>query len=349
MYWLEFAGEDDVLAGTEALVATESLQLRGAGVAVAETVVPERLTTLGLTRGAGAVVAVVEASLSAAEDALKTASLPTTGSVAVRARDVRGTTGIDTQAAERRLGAVLSAAGRPVDLTTPDHELRVLFAGPDVGRDPAGGGPHDPVTTGLVQDTSDEAICVLGWRHAHDWRAFAKRQPTERPFFQPGSMAPALARVCVNLSRIEPGAVLVDPMCGTGGIVLEAGLVGAVPLGVDASKQMVQGTKQNTQAYLDRQPTLVQGDARRLPLAADSVGAVVADIPYGRQSPLTGGERGQLAQETLTEAARVSPRAVIVADRSLASAATTAGWTIEAVLRRRVHRSLTRYLHVLQR
>lgn len=349
MYWLEFAGEDDVLAGAEALVATEGLRLRGAGVGVADTIDLERIRTLGLTRGTGPVIAVVDASVTAAEDALQAAELPETGSVAVRARDVRGTTGIDTQAAERRLGAILADAGHRVDLTAPEHELRVLFAGGEIGRDPAGGGANDPLATGLLQANSDGAICVLGWRHAHGWRQFTDRQPTDRPFFQPGSMAPELARVCVNLSRIEPGAVLVDPMCGTGGVLLEAGLIGAVPLGLDASKRMVYGTQQNTRRYLDTQPTLLRGDARRLPLASDSVGAIVADVPYGRQSPLTGGGREQLTQETLTEAARVSPRAVVVADRSLVPAATTAGWTVEAVLRRRVHRSLTRYLHVLGR
>lgn len=349
MYWLEFAGEDDVLAGVEALVATRGLELRGAGIAVAEAIDTARLRTLGLTRGAGAVIDVVEASIGAAEAALEATALPTAGSVAVRARDVRGTTGVDTQAAERRLGAVLTDAGRPVDLTAPDHELRVLFAGPTVGRDHAGGGEYDPLTTGLLDAPTDGAVCLLGWRRAHDWRQFGDRQPTDRPFFRPGSMAPSLARVCVNLSQVTPGEWLLDPMCGTGGVLLEAGLIGACPLGIDANTTMVRGSRKNTAAYLEAVPPLFQGDASRLPLAADSVAAVVADIPYGRQSPLTGTSRAKLTQAALAEAARVGSRAVFVADRSLVAPATAAGWTVEAVCRQRVHRSLTRRLHVLGR
>lgn len=348
VYWLEFAGEDDVLAGAEATVATTGLTLRGAGVAVAEAINPTRIQTLGLTRGVGPVIDIVEASLPAAEAALEAAPLPETGSVAVRARDVRATTGIDTQAVEARLGAVLTAAGHPVDLTAPDHELRVLFAGPEIGRNAAAGGPKEPLSTGFVRATARDAVCLLGWRTADGWRQFGDRQPTDRPFFQPGSMAPTLARVCVNLSRIQPGAWLLDPLCGTGGVLLEAGLIGARPLGSDASAKMVHGSRANTAAYLETVPPIFRGDARRMPLAANSVGAVVADLPYGRQSPLAGESHTQLTREALAEAARVSPRAVFVADRSLIEPAHATGWTVEAVCRRRVHRSLTRYLHVLR-
>jgi tRNA (guanine10-N2)-dimethyltransferase len=45
----------------------------------------------------------------------------------------------------------------------------------------------------------------------------------------------------------------------------------------------------------------------------------------------------------------VSPRAIVVADRSWRDEALDAGWRLEDLFERRVHRSLTRYVHVLER
>jgi tRNA (guanine10-N2)-dimethyltransferase len=51
----------------------------------------------------------------------------------------------------------------------------------------------------------------------------------------------------------------------------------------------------------------------------------------------------------LGEVRRVAPRAVVVADRPVAGEARATGWTVAARHERRVHRSLTRHVHVLTR
>jgi tRNA (guanine10-N2)-dimethyltransferase len=51
----------------------------------------------------------------------------------------------------------------------------------------------------------------------------------------------------------------------------------------------------------------------------------------------------------LAEAARVAPRAVMVADRDWRGPAREAGWAVDAAFERRVHRSLTRHVLVLDR
>ena len=62
---------------------------------------------------------------------------------------------------------------------------------------------------------------------------FEESKPHKRPFFYPGSMNPKLARCMVNLSRIHEGELLLDPFCGTGGILIEAGLIGCKVVGSD--------------------------------------------------------------------------------------------------------------------
>ncbi len=46
------------------------------------------------------------------------------------------------------------------------------------------------------------------------------RKVTHRPFSLPISLHPKLARALVNLARVPMGGVLLDPFCGTGGILL---------------------------------------------------------------------------------------------------------------------------------
>jgi tRNA (guanine10-N2)-dimethyltransferase len=147
-------------------------------------------------------------------------------------------------------------------------------------------------------------------------------------------------------------------MCGTGGVLVEAGLVGADVLGVDAQAKMARGATQNLDRYLaasESPPDLpapgtfqtMQGDATALPLRDGSVDGVVFDAPYGRQSKIASRDLSGLVSGALAEARRVASQAVVVGDRSWADAADTAGWTVESTFERRVHRSLTRYVLVL--
>jgi len=86
-----------------------------------------------------------------------------------------------------------------------------------------------------------------------------------------------------------------------------------------------------------------------LPLADDAVDAAVVDVPYGRQSKIEAESLDTLVSDALAEVRRVAPRAVVVGDRSWAVTAREAGWTIQAQFERRVHRSLVRYVLVLER
>jgi tRNA (guanine10-N2)-dimethyltransferase len=326
VYGLELAGEDDAFAAREAACAVTAgaVDRVAPGLATAHGVSLDRLRTLAYTRRAVALLGRCPAAVDAARLLVETARIERTGTVAVRARDVRATAGVDTRRAERELGAVLVDRGFAVDLDDPDHELRALFAA----------------------DT-----CLVGWLAAESVRDYGDRRPTDRPFFQPGSMSPLDARALANLAGAAPGRTLLDPMCGTGGVLIEAGLAGARPIGVDAQSKMVRGARRNLRAYLDRSgdAALLRGDATRLPTAADAADGVVFDAPYGRQSKIASHDLADLVGGALVEARRVAPRAVVVADRSWRAAAVRAGWTVETTFERPVHRSLTRHVHLLER
>jgi len=136
-------------------------------------------------------------------------------------------------------------------------------------------------------------------------------------------------------------------MCGTGGVLIEAGLLGAHPLGTDAQSKMVRGARQNLGHFLD-DFDVARADATSLPLRDDSVAAAVFDAPYGRQSKIESHDLADLVGGALAEVRRVADRCVLVADRDWRDEAAEAGWTVESRFERRVHRSLTRYVLVLE-
>lgn len=323
VYCLELAGEDDAFAACEAESAADAVDVVAPGLATAGGVFPERLRTLAYTHRASELVGRSDASVESAQCLLDAANVDRTGSVAVRARNVHGATNVSTQDAERTLGNVLVDRGFSVDLDDPDHVLRALFSG---------------------------NTCLLGWLAEESVRDFGSRKPTDRPFFQPGSMAPLDARAFVNIAGAAPETTILDPMCGTGGILLEAALVGSRVVGADAQWKMARGSQTNLSALTPEATwDVLRGDATSLALDDDSVDGVVFDAPYGRQSKIARHDLRDLVAGALSEAARVSSRAVVIADRSWEEAAVDAGWTLDHLFERPVHGSLVRFVHVLSR
>ena len=109
---------------------------------------------------------------------------------------------------------------------------------------------------------------------------FEESKPHKRPFFYPGSMSPKLARCMVNLSRVKEGQLLLDPFCGTGGILIEAGLIGCKVVGSDIYWKMKNGTAINLEHYGITDYRTFNLDVRELKMY-EKVASVVTDPPYG--------------------------------------------------------------------
>ena len=116
---------------------------------------------------------------------------------------------------------------------------------------------------------------------AHDTHKFGKRRPHLRAFSHSGSLHPRLARALVNLLGAKAGETIMDPCCGSGGLLIEAALMGFGAEGQDVNRKMVWGCMCNMAQQGLKEHHVAVGDA----LSLDGKWThVVTDLPYGLNS-----------------------------------------------------------------
>ena len=109
---------------------------------------------------------------------------------------------------------------------------------------------------------------------------YESRRPNKRPFMHPSSLGPKLARCLVNLTGIKKGRI-VDAFCGTGGILIEAGLMGLLPVGHDISTEMLEMSRKNLESLGIRKYCLLNQDACTI---RKKIEYLVSDMPYGKNT-----------------------------------------------------------------
>jgi tRNA (guanine10-N2)-dimethyltransferase len=179
------------------------------------------------------------------------------GTISVRVKRFRGYGSPEqANAAMRAVGKGVSKS-RMVNLTDPDIKLRVIL--------------------------SDRLHFFLD-EYQVDRNQYERRHVRDRPFFSPVSLHPRYARALVNLTRVREEHSLLDPFCGTGGILLEASLVGARVIGSDISEVMIEGCRRNLEHFGASYERLEVLDIEDVAEAFGEVGAVATDPPYGRSA-----------------------------------------------------------------
>jgi len=186
-----------------------------------------------------------------------------------------------------------------------------------------------------------------------DRGAFKERSPHRRPFFHPSSISPILARTVCNLCGVSRGKKVLDPFCGTGGLLIEAGLLGGEITGLDISGRMVEGCKRNLMHYGLRGRVL-QGDAGELAWGEETFDIVVTDPPYGRSTSTLGWELASVYEKAVSAtsvALRKGGMACIISPLNvkLEDMAERSGLTVLQSHEYPVHRSLTRRITIMRK
>ena len=188
---------------------------------------------------------------------------------------------INTVAFERAIGEVISRK---------NHGLKVKLRYPEVS------------FQGIVSGD----VFILGKRMFEPSKIFLKGKPRRRPFNHPSSMSAKLARVIINLTCSTPGSMILDPFCGTGSLLIEAGLIGCRVVGSDISVDMLRGTALNLSNLNIPQDGLVASDARCMPFT--NVERIATDPPYGRASSTHGVSTVDIVSSFLSDALELLPR-----------------------------------------
>jgi len=207
------------------------------------------------------------------------------GTIAVRYRNRSNSA--NSQEIVKILGDIYSK-NRKVILENPDIEVR-----------------------GLITD-STTYVGQKVWEI--DRGQFESRKVQYRPFFSPISLHPKLARAMVNLSSIKKNDVLLDPFCGTGGILIEAGLIGIRVIGSDIEDKMVKGCRENLDFYNIKNYELFSSDIGNITDHISKVDAVVTDLPYGKSTTTKGEDIYKLYErsfKSISHVLRKGGRAVI--------------------------------------
>jgi tRNA (guanine10-N2)-dimethyltransferase len=226
---------------------------------------------------------------------------------------------------------VASKVGGKVSLDNPDREVTVVM-----GRGEGRGGPYMALT--------NPGSMRQGW---------VTRKPRSRAFFHPSAIFPKLSRALVNLSGVQDGEVFLDPFCGTGSLLIESYIIGAMPLGIDLARKMVRGARRNSMKYEQGWLGIIRADARHLPLR--EVSSIATDIPYGRASSRAGVETSEILRYLLENAPRILParrKLVVMHPKSLvvdSGAYGMGNMRVEQEHDIYMHRKLTRTITVLRR
>ncbi len=192
----------------------------------------------------------------------------------------------------------------------------------------------------------DILICKQVWKNPKN---FMQRRAHLRPAPHPSSLDPRLARACINLSSLKRG-VLLDPFCGSGGILLEAGKMRLRTAGFDLDEPMLKRARKNLDRYGVTNTVLKNCDAVEEKNYAFHIDAIVTDVPYGKGSSLHQRKRDDLYEKVLATLAKVKcPRFCIIFPSDYQKEFIEKYFTVVAEFVYPVHASLSKTIYVLEK
>ncbi len=306
------SGENECLARFEVLNLLEGKEIeRDTQILVAD-VRRDEFWRLALTHEVSKFY--TSCSLNELEEVFK--EIPVEGSVCVRVVKIRRPD-LKSLDLEKMLGYVLWRRGFKINLNDPKTAIRVYVS----------------------------KRCYVGYLiHKTDKKQFLERHPNKRPFTMPCVIPPKIGRAMVNITA---GRRILDPMCGTGTFLIEAGLMNLDFVGVEAYERIVRGCAENLRFF--KLPTnVLRGDARSLPFKDCCFDGVVTDFPYKRSTKSFGENLVERAVEEIYRVLKEGCRAVLVINLDIDDLVGE-HFDIEGKCYQRVHKSLERRFYICRK
>ena len=156
--------------------------------------------------------------------------------------------------------------------------------------------------------------CYSGWLGRYALKARAHAAPT--------AMEPELAFLMANWARITPSSRVLDPTCGSCGLLMSAAALGATHLvGVDQNASAFENAPDDFERLALPPPTLFHGDVLtrdETPALSDATyDAIISDPPYNLRAPVYVGGSVSSSQDP-NPAADLTAAVIRLAERTLA-------------------------------
>jgi len=194
----------------------------------------------------------------------------------------------------------------------------------------------------------DEVVCGVLEKMVN--KDYLKRKAHMLPEPHPTAMSPKLAKALVNISGIETGESLLDPFCGAGGILIEAGIMRFKTFGWDIDQIMVNRAKINLEHFKVKRFHVELRDALEI---TDKFDIVVTDLPYGRNSTTAGKKIEDLYKDFLEKYYDFINRGMVVVFPDFFDYSDLikkiGKWKISKEFDHYLHKSLSRKIVVLEK
>ena len=168
-----------------------------------------------------------------------------------------------------------------------------------------------------------------------------------RPFFSPISIHPRISRSMVNLSNSTKGDRVIDPFCGTGGMLIEIADMQIKAIGIDVLGKMVENSIGNLKHY-NLKGVVVKGDIENI--INYDFKAIVTDPPYGLSTTTKGEGVGKLMSRSMEIFERnMGEKQRVVMAVSNPQLINSKKFNLIHKFEWYIHKSLTRYILVLEK
>ncbi|MFC2135817.1 methyltransferase domain-containing protein [Bacteroidota bacterium] len=182
-------------------------------------------------------------------------------------------------------------------------------------------------------------VCLQVWENNEK---FEDRKAHLRPFNHPTSLHPRLARCLVNLVNSKH---VLDPFCGSAGILIEAGLIGLNITGFDLDDIMLKRAKENLTEQKINNFQLIHQDALKIKKKYESI---VTDLPYGKNSKVSDLEKTY--SDFLKNSFSKTNKMVVVFPNSVNAKKliSKSKWKVENIFSYYIHKSMTKEIFLLE-
>lgn len=182
-----------------------------------------------------------------------------------------------------------------------------------------------------------------------DKRGLQGRDAKHRPYFECGTLNAADARAFVNLLRCCKEDRVLDPFCGSGAFLVEAGLLGMDVFGCDICAKHVFGARMNLLHYGVAEGKVFLMDALDTGGLKKKFDGVVCDLPWGKSTVMKYDK-----EKVYREFMKVLPKVLKKGKYAVVACNVAELWCsrelrLVEMFEIYVHRSARRYVYVFQR